>query len=111
MLVLDERHQVHVVLAPDDEDALAGVKVAALDVEDDVLEPDVALRPELRVLRVRSILPETPEQHDVPRRPRPRERQRPAVGCPSEILDHVIVFREPREVVRRRPVEPLRPDS
>ena len=63
MLVLDERHQVHVVLAPDDEDALAGVtvrvrvlqdveQVATLDVEDDVLEPDAALRPELRVLRV-----------------------------------------------------------
>ena len=63
MLVLDERHQVHVVLALDDEDALAGVtigvrvlqdveQVAALDVKDDVLEPDAALRPELRVLRV-----------------------------------------------------------
>ena len=49
MLVFDERHQVHVVLAPDDEDALAGVtvgvrvvqnveQVATLDVEDDVLE-------------------------------------------------------------------------
>ena len=50
MLVLDERHQVHVVLALDDEDALAGVpvgvrvfqdveQVATLDMEDDVLEP------------------------------------------------------------------------
>jgi hypothetical protein len=57
VLVLDERHQVHVVLAPDDEDALAGVtvrirmvkdveQVAALDVEDDLLEPDAALRPD-----------------------------------------------------------------
>ena len=27
-------------------------QVTALDVEDDVLEPDAALRPELRVLRV-----------------------------------------------------------
>jgi hypothetical protein len=27
-------------------------QIAALDVEDDVLEPDAALRPELRVLRV-----------------------------------------------------------
>ena len=63
MLVLHERHQVHVALAPDDEDALAGVtvgvrvfkdveQITALDVEDDVLEPDAALRPELRVLRV-----------------------------------------------------------
>jgi hypothetical protein len=50
MLVLDERHQVHVVLALDHEDALAGVpvgvrvfqdveQVATLNVEDDVLEP------------------------------------------------------------------------
>jgi len=63
VLVLDERHQVHVVLALDDEDALAGVPVgvrvfqdveqlATLDVEDDGLEPDAAVRPELRVLRV-----------------------------------------------------------
>ena len=63
VLVLDERHQVHVVLALDDEDALASVtvrvrvlqdieQVASLDVEDDFFEPDVALRPELRVLRV-----------------------------------------------------------
>jgi hypothetical protein len=63
MLVLDERHQVHVVLALDDEDALAGVpvgvrvfqdieQVTTLDVEDDVLEPDAAIRLELRVLRV-----------------------------------------------------------
>ena len=48
MLVLDERHQVHVVLAADDEDALAAVtlgvrvlqhieQVASLDVEDDFL--------------------------------------------------------------------------
>ena len=62
VLVFDERHQVHVVLAPDDEDTLglvtAGARVfqdveqiAALDVKDDVLEPDAALRPELRVLR------------------------------------------------------------
>jgi hypothetical protein len=27
VLVFDERHQVHVVLAPDDEDALAGITV------------------------------------------------------------------------------------
>ena len=27
MLVLDERYEVHVLLAPDDEDALAGVAV------------------------------------------------------------------------------------
>ena len=63
MLVFDERHEVHVVLALDDEDALPGVaigvrmfqdveQVATLDVEDDLLEPDAALRPELRVLRV-----------------------------------------------------------
>ena len=50
MLVFDERHQVHVALAPDDEDALACVlagvrvlqdveQVAALNVKDDVLEP------------------------------------------------------------------------
>ena len=50
MLVLDERHQVHIVLALDDEDALAGVpggvrvvqdveQVATLNVEDDVLDP------------------------------------------------------------------------
>src|SRR4051794_41047345 len=63
MLVLDERHQVHVILTLDDEDTLARVtlgvrviedvqQVPALDVEDDVLEPDAALRPELRVLRV-----------------------------------------------------------
>jgi hypothetical protein len=55
VLVLDERHQVHVILALDDEDALASVpvgvrmfqdveQVATLDVEDDVLEPDVAIR-------------------------------------------------------------------
>jgi hypothetical protein len=63
VLVLDERDEVHVVLAPDDEDALGGItvgvrvfqdveQVATLDVEDDILEPDAALRPELRVLRV-----------------------------------------------------------
>jgi hypothetical protein len=63
VLVLHERHQVHVALALDDEDTLAGVtagvrvfqnveQITALDVEDDVLEPDAALRPELRVLRV-----------------------------------------------------------
>src|SRR4029453_13658541 len=63
VLVFHERQQVHVVLAPDDEDALAGVtvgvrvfqdveQVAALDMEDDFFEPDAALRPELRVLRV-----------------------------------------------------------
>jgi hypothetical protein len=27
VIILDERHEVHVVLAPDDEDALAGVAV------------------------------------------------------------------------------------
>ena len=63
MLVFDERHEVHVVLALDDEDALAGItvrvrmfqnveQVAPLDMEDDVLEPDASLRSELRVLRV-----------------------------------------------------------
>jgi hypothetical protein len=63
VLILDERHQKHVVLASDDEDALAavtlGVRVlqdveqaASLDVEDDVLEPDAALLAELRVLRI-----------------------------------------------------------
>jgi hypothetical protein len=63
VLILDERHEVHAVVALDHEDALAGVtlgvrvlqdieQVAALDVEDDVLEPNAALRPELRVLRV-----------------------------------------------------------
>ena len=51
MLVFDEGDEVHVVLAPEDEDALAAVAVgvrmfqdvehvAALDVEDDVLESD-----------------------------------------------------------------------
>jgi hypothetical protein len=63
VLVLHDGHQVHVVLAPDDEDALASVpigvrmfqdveQIATLDVKKDVLEPDAALRPELRVLRV-----------------------------------------------------------
>src|SRR5688572_14799458 len=63
VLIFDEGDEVYVVLAPNDEDALAGVtvgvrvfqnveQVATLDVEDDVLEPDAALRPELRVLRV-----------------------------------------------------------
>src|SRR5215203_3828670 len=62
VLILDERHQIHVVLASDDEDALAAVtigvrvlqdieQVPSLDVEDDVLEPDAALRSELRVRR------------------------------------------------------------
>ena len=61
MLVFDERNKVYVVLVSDDEDALAGVtagvrvfqnveQITALDVEDDVLEPDAALRPGLRVL-------------------------------------------------------------
>jgi hypothetical protein len=51
VLVLNERHQVHVVRALDDEDGLAGVpvgvrvfqdveQVATFDVEDDVLEPE-----------------------------------------------------------------------
>ena len=63
MLVLDERRQVDVVLAVDDEDPLAGVtvgvrvfqdreQVATFDVEDNLLKPYAALRPELRVLRV-----------------------------------------------------------
>src|SRR5262249_6476166 len=62
VLILDERHQVHIVLSSDDEDALAGVplgvrvlqdveQVPTLDVKDDVLEPDAAVRLELRVLR------------------------------------------------------------
>src|SRR5207245_9614921 len=60
MLVLDERHEVRVVLVSDDEDALARValgirvlqnveQVATLDVEHHVLESDAAVRPELRV--------------------------------------------------------------
>jgi hypothetical protein len=51
-----ERHQLHVVLASDDEDALAAVtlgvrvpqdieQVASLDVEDDFFEPDPAVCP------------------------------------------------------------------
>src|SRR5688500_17034259 len=59
-LILDERHQIHVVLSSDDEYALAAVtlgvrvlqdieKIASFDVEDDFFEPDAALRPELRV--------------------------------------------------------------
>ena len=51
MLIFDEWDEVHVVLEPDDEDALAAVtvsvrvfrdveQVAILDVEDDVLERD-----------------------------------------------------------------------
>jgi hypothetical protein len=59
VLTLHERHQIHVVVASDDEDARAAVtlgvrvvqnveQVATLVVEDDVLEPDAALRPELR---------------------------------------------------------------
>jgi hypothetical protein len=58
-LVFDERHEVYVVVPLDDEDALAPVtlwvrvlqdfeQVAALDVENDVLEPDAAIRLELR---------------------------------------------------------------
>jgi hypothetical protein len=54
VLVLDERHQVDVVLARDDDDALPGVTVGVrrlrdveqvpmLDMEDEVLEPDAAL--------------------------------------------------------------------
>ena len=60
MLVFDERHQVHVVVTPDDEDPLARVTIgvrmfqdveqtAALDVEDDVLEPNAPSRLEFRV--------------------------------------------------------------
>jgi hypothetical protein len=63
VLVLHERHQEHVVVTLDDEDSLVGVPIgalvfqdveqaAALDVEDDVLESDGAIRLELRVLRV-----------------------------------------------------------
>ena len=63
MLILDERHQIHIVLASNDEDALSAVtlwvrmlqdieQVASFDVENDVFEPDAALRPELRVLRI-----------------------------------------------------------
>ena len=63
LLVLSERHQVDVILALDDEDALAGItdgvrvlqdveQVDTFDVEDDVLESDAAVRPELRVLCV-----------------------------------------------------------
>ena len=63
VLILDERHRIHAVLASDHEDALAAVtlgvrvlqdigQVASLDVEDELFEPDAALRPELRVLRV-----------------------------------------------------------
>jgi hypothetical protein len=63
MLVLDERYQVHVVVALDDEDTLTTValgvrvfqnveQITALNVEDDVLEPDAALFPEFRVLRL-----------------------------------------------------------
>jgi hypothetical protein len=61
MLVLDERHQVDVVLALDDEDALAGVPIgvrvfqdvqetATLNVEDDVLERTAPSSPELQAL-------------------------------------------------------------
>src|SRR3954471_10523835 len=63
VLVFDKGHDVHVVVPLNDENALAGItfrvgmfqhikQVAALDVEDDVLEPDASLFPELRVLRV-----------------------------------------------------------
>ena len=64
-LARDERDGVHVFVfvAPDNEDPLTGItlgvrvlqdveSIAALDVEDDVLEPDAALFPEVRVLRV-----------------------------------------------------------
>ena len=62
MLILDERHQINVVLPSDNENALAAVtlgvrvlqdieQVASLDVEDDFFEPDATLRSELRVLR------------------------------------------------------------
>jgi hypothetical protein len=51
VLVFNERHQVHVIVASDDENTPAAVTVgvrmfqdvqqlAALDVEDDVLKPD-----------------------------------------------------------------------
>src|SRR5437868_2874838 len=63
LLVLDERHQVHVVVALNHEDALTTVtvrfrvhqdveQVATFDMKNDVLEPDAAVRLELRVLRV-----------------------------------------------------------
>src|SRR5258708_544349 len=63
VLVFNERHQAHVIVASDEEDALAAVtlgvrvlqdveQVATLDVEDNVLEPDAPVRPESRVLRV-----------------------------------------------------------
>jgi len=66
VLVFDERHQAHILLALHGEDALAGVplgvrvlqdveQVPAFDVEDDVLEPEAALFRELRVLRVVSV--------------------------------------------------------
>jgi hypothetical protein len=56
VLILDEGHQIHVVLASDDENALTAVtlgvrvlqdieQVASLDVKDDFFEPDAALRP------------------------------------------------------------------
>ena len=63
MLVLHERHQVHVVLAPDDEDALAGVtvgirvfqdveQVATFDVEDDVRPVETASLADLQCARI-----------------------------------------------------------
>jgi hypothetical protein len=63
VLVLDQRHHIHVVVPLNDEYALPAVtlgarvlqdieQVASLDVEDDFFEPDAAFRPELRVLRV-----------------------------------------------------------
>jgi len=61
VFVLNERDEEHVLVPSDDKDPLAGVavgmrvfedveKVAPLDVKDDILEPDIAVRPELRVL-------------------------------------------------------------
>ena len=70
--------QVHVVLTPDDENALAGVmigvrmlqdveQVATLDVENDVLESDAALFPEVRVFRLvpREVLHYSQDSMDV----------------------------------------------
>jgi hypothetical protein len=78
VLVFDERHEVHVVIVANDEDALTGIsfavrvfqdlqEVAALDVEHDVLEPDAALLSQLGVLRVIpvEVLHELPAYHDV----------------------------------------------
>src|SRR5665213_899876 len=63
VFVFDKRYEVHIVLSPDDEHALAGVaagvrvvhgteQVATLYVEDNVLEPDAAFSLQLRVLGV-----------------------------------------------------------